>query len=98
METAQRQLELCQKQVAAEGGLALLHPDQVKGMLDDFVGSFDVRGLAVRDGTIRLNVAFGAVDDEAGFVIPTPEFDTSKVTLHEITLNLGTRPGATEVG
>lgn len=96
--TAQRQLELSQKQLAAEGGLPLLHPDQVKDMLDDFVESFEVHGLAVRDGSIRLNVAFGAVEGEAGFVIPTPELDTSNVALHQITLNLSARPGVTEVG
>lgn len=78
--TATAQLETSEQPV-------FIAPDQVGGLLDDFVNKIDIGGLEVNEGDIRLNVAFAAAGDAAGFVIPSTAADDD-LPLHTINLNL----------
>ena len=68
------QLKIANEQLAGKGITPVLPAEQVAKLVDSFVGALD-RGLpdlVVRDGEIRLQVAFAQVGRTTGFVVPSP--------------------------
>jgi len=82
-------LETATAQLKAEGKTPILPAAEAARQVGSLVDrlSAELPGLNVRDGEIRLKVAFGGTGDQTGFVIPTAE-STPEVreTLHEVTL------------
>lgn len=85
------QLKIANEQLAEKGITPVLPAEQVAKLLDSLVGAFD-RGLpdlVVRDGEIRLQVAFAQVGDELGFVVPSPGAPAEiRESLHQVALRL----------
>lgn len=88
-EAVTESLELAQAQLAGEGIEPALPAKAVADLLDDLVGELggSLHGLAVSEGELRLNVAFGKVGSRVAFVVPsadsTPELRDST---HDVTL------------
>lgn len=75
-------------------GAAVLGPETVAALLNDFVGSFtsNLTGLGVASGEVSLKTAFAQFGKGAGFVLPTAHTPAGELPLlHEITLRLDTR-------
>lgn len=95
-------LAIANKQLAGQKIDPVLPADQVAQMLDDLVVGLGtkLRGLAIRDGQMRLNVAFGNLGKDAGFVIPSADSPPElRENLHEVAFRFDTavdRPKAKE--
>ncbi|MGI4879959.1 MAG: hypothetical protein ACRYG4_20995 [Janthinobacterium lividum] len=75
-------------------GAAVLGPETVASLLNDFVGSFksQLTGLDVASGEVSLKAGFAQLGKGAGFVLPTAGTPAASLpVLHEITLRLDTR-------
>jgi chromosome segregation ATPase len=70
-----KQLVTANLQLKDEGKTPILPADQVAVLINDLVGKMqtNLSGLLVREGEVKLKVAFGAVGETGGFVIPTTD-------------------------
>jgi len=95
-DSLQAQLDIVTKQLGDEGKPPLLPADKlaemVGGLVDQMQGSLG--GLRIRDGDVKLKVAFGVVDEVGGFMIPAidspPEL---RENLQEITFRFDRASG-----
>lgn len=71
----QERLKLAEAQIKAKDQIPLLPASEVANLVGDLVDQMrgSLGDIAVRDGEIRLKVAFGGVDDQIGLVVPTKE-------------------------
>jgi septal ring factor EnvC (AmiA/AmiB activator) len=86
------QLKVANEQLAGKGITPVLPPAKVAELVDGFVGEFDrgLPGLALREGEVRLQVAFAQVGEEAGFVVPSPGAPAEvRENLHEVAVRFG---------
>lgn len=80
-------LKLAEAQLAAKTTTPVLPAKEVARLIDGFVEEIGggLPGLAVREGEIRLNVAFGKVGRATGFVVPTADAPADvRKNLHEV--------------
>lgn len=70
-----QQLVTANKQLLEQGKTPILPADQVAVLINDLVGKMqtNLSGMLVREGEVKLKVAFGAVGETGGFVIPTAD-------------------------
>ena len=83
----EKQVLTLTRQVKEQGKTPLISPDSAANLVDTFIKKMrdGLGGLRVKDGEIKLKVAFGQVGDQTGFVIPTAESDKElKENLHEV--------------
>jgi DNA repair exonuclease SbcCD ATPase subunit len=90
--TLKKQVAVLESQVAATDLPVFLPAEKVGELLDDFVTQFDVGGLRVTDGDVRLTVAFAGTGNGAAFVIPSTAAEKDEMPLHTVNLKLGPRP------
>jgi DNA repair exonuclease SbcCD ATPase subunit len=90
--TLNKQVKLLEDEVAASDLPVFLPAEKVGELLDDFVTQFDVGGLRITDGDVRLTVAFADTGKGAAFVIPSSAAEKSELPLHTVSLKLGPRP------
>jgi hypothetical protein len=80
-------LKLAEAQLAAKTAAPVLPPKEVARLIDGFVEEIGggLPGLSVREGEIRLNVAFGKVGRATGFVVPSADAPADvRRNLHEV--------------
>jgi ABC-type transporter Mla subunit MlaD len=80
-------LTLAEAQLKSKTTTPVLPAREVARLIDGFVEEIGggLPGLAVRDGEIRLNVAFGKVGRATGFVVPTADAPADvRKNLHEV--------------
>jgi chromosome segregation ATPase len=80
-------LKLAEAQLDAKTTTPVLPAKEVARLIDGFVEEIGggLPGLAVREGEIRLNVAFGKVGRATGFVVPTADAPAEvRKNLHEV--------------
>lgn len=80
-------LKLAEAQLKTKTTTPVLPAREVAKLIDGFVEEIGggLPGLAVRDGEIRLNVAFGKVGRATGFVVPTADAPADvRKNLHEV--------------
>lgn len=72
-----------------------IFPDEVAGLLDDLISRLrgGLHGLDVRDGELRLNVAFAKVGDRSAFVVPTVDAKPLQAkSVHELAIRFEQTP------
>lgn len=82
-------LTLAEAQVKAKATEPVLPAKEVAKLIDGFVDEVGagLRGMVVRDGEIRLQVAFGKVGDATGFVVPSADSPAEvRKSLHEVSV------------
>jgi chromosome segregation ATPase len=80
-------LKLAEAQLSAKTTAPVLPAKEVAKLIDGFVEEIGggLPGLAVREGEIRLNVAFGKVGRATGFVVPSADAPADvRKNLHEV--------------
>lgn len=80
-------LKLAETQLRTKTTTPVLPAKEVAKLIDGFVEEIGggLPGLAVREGEIRLNVAFGKVGRETGFVVPSADAPADvRKNLHEV--------------
>ena len=80
-------LKLAEAQLQAKTTTPVLPAKEVARLIDGFVEEIGggLPGLAVREGEIRLNVAFGKVGRATGFVVPSADAPPEvRKNLHEV--------------
>ena len=80
-------LKLAEAQLKAKTTTPVLPAKEVARLIDGFVEEIGggLPGLAVREGEIRLNVAFGKVGRSTGFVVPSADAPPEvRKNLHEV--------------
>lgn len=80
-------------QMQQENKIAVLSPERVSIMLNDFQESLQsgMKDVQIRDGEVRLKIGIAAVDEQnAGFIIPSAgNIDNLKEGLSEISFRFG---------
>jgi chromosome segregation ATPase len=82
-------LKLAEAQLKTKTTTPVLPAKEVARLIDGFVEEIGggLPGLAVREGEIRLNVAFGKVGRATGFVVPTADASPEiRKNLHEVSV------------
>lgn len=82
-------LKLAEEQLKTETTTPVLPAREVARLIDGFVGEIGsgLPGMVVRDGEIRLQVAFGQVGTAAGFVVPSADSPPEvRRNLHEVSV------------
>ncbi|MEY2560925.1 MAG: hypothetical protein QOG51_1340 [Verrucomicrobiota bacterium] len=85
----QSRLDFVDQQLTSQGKVAILPASEVAKMTDELVSQLQVGfgGLRVRDGELKLKVAFAGAGKKAGFIVPTTESDPKlKESLQELTI------------
>lgn len=80
-------LKLAEAQLKSKTTTPVLPAKEVARLIDGFVEEIGggLPGLSVREGEIRLNVAFGKVGRATGFVVPTADASPEiRKNLHEV--------------
>lgn len=80
-------LKLAEAQLRTKTTTPVLPAREVAKLIDDFVEEIGggLPGLGVREGEIRLNVAFGKVGRATGFVVPSADAPPDvRKNLHEV--------------
>lgn len=80
-------LKLAEAQLKGQTSAPVLPAREVARLIDGFVEEIGggLPGLAVREGEIRLNVAFGKVGRSTGFVVPSADAPAEvRKNLHEV--------------
>jgi chromosome segregation ATPase len=80
-------VKLAEAQLKTKTTTPVLPAKEVARLIDGFVEEIGggLPGLAVREGEIRLNVAFGKVGRATGFVVPTADASPEiRKNLHEV--------------
>ncbi len=81
--------ETAEAQLSEEGRISILPTEEVTRIVGDLVTDLrgSLPGLNVREGEIKLKVAFGGAGERSGFVIPTVESGPEiRENLNELTL------------
>lgn len=89
LERGRQALAVARAQLESDGADVMLPTSEVAELVDSLIGDFSSRmpGLGIRDGELRLKVAFGRVGDQAGLVLPTPTSPAPVLnSLQDITL------------
>lgn len=92
-------LQLADAQLKSKTPTPVLPAREVARLIDGFVEEIGggLPGLAVREGEIRLNVAFGKVGRATGFVVPTADAPADvRKNLHEVAVRFDRSPEAPE--
>ena len=82
-------LKLAEAQLRTKTTTPVLPAKEVARLIDGFVDEIGgtLPGLAVREGEIRLNVAFGKVGRATGFVVPSADAPADvRKNLHEVSV------------
>ena len=82
-------LKLAEAQLKSKTTTPVLPAKEVARLIDGFVEEIGggLPGLGVREGEIRLNVAFGKAGRATGFVVPTADASPEiRKNLHEVTV------------
>lgn len=82
-------VETSEAQLEQEGQTTILPAEEVTRIVGDLVNDLrgSLPGLNVREGEVKLKVAFGGAGERSGFVIPTIESGPEvRETLNELTL------------
>ena len=82
-------LKLAEAQLKTETTTPILPAKEVARLIDGFVDEIGagLPGMSVRDGEIRLQVAFGKVGSSAGFVVPSADSPPDvRKNLHEVSV------------
>jgi hypothetical protein len=82
-------VKVADDQLAGKGITPVLPPKDVAALVDRFVGSVSsgLPGMAVRDGEIKLQVAFAKIGTTTGFVVPSSDApEEIRQNLHEVAL------------
>ena len=81
-------LQVAQDQLAGKGIAPVLPAPEVAKLVNNLVSEFGgFRGIGVRDGEVRLRVAFGKVGRTTGFVVPSAESPPElRENVHEVAL------------
>ncbi len=82
-------LKLAEAQLKSKTTTPVLPAKEVARLIDGFVEEIGggLPGLAVREGEIRLNVAFGKVGRATGFVVPSADAPPEvRKNLHEVSV------------
>ena len=81
-------LQTAQDQLAGQGIAPVLPATEVAKLVNNLVSEFGgVRGIGVRDGEVRLRVAFGKVGRTTGFVVPSAESPPEvRENVHEVAI------------
>ena len=91
------QLTLAEAQLKTESKTPILPAKEVAKLIDGFVDEIGagLPGMVVRDGEIRLQVAFGKVGRSTGFVVPSADSPADvRKNLHEVSVRFDrTREG-----
>ncbi|MBD1400883.1 hypothetical protein [Pelovirga terrestris] len=84
-------------QLQQENRIAVLSPERVSMMLNDFQQSLQagMKGVEIRDGEVKLKVGIAAVDEQnAGFIIPSAtNIEQVREGLSEINFRFGKQSG-----
>ena len=92
-------LKLAEAQLRAKTTTPVLPAKEVARLIDGFVEEIGdgLPGLAVREGEIRLNVAFGKVGRATGFVVPGADAPPEvRKNLHEVAVRFDRSRGPAE--
>ena len=100
IETLSRENASFMAQLQQEGKIAVLSPERVSMMLNDFQASLQagMKGVEISEGEVKLKVGIGAVDENSpGFIVPTAT-NISELSegLSEISFRFGKLPTASE--
>jgi DNA repair exonuclease SbcCD ATPase subunit len=82
-------LKLANEQLAGKGITPVVPAKDVAKLVDELVVQIGtgLSGMVVRDGELRLQVAFGKVGQQTGFVIPSAESPPEvRENLHEVAI------------
>jgi predicted RNase H-like nuclease (RuvC/YqgF family) len=82
-------LKLADAQLKTEAKTPILPAKDVARLIDGFVGELgtNLSGMAVREGEIKLQVAFGKVGTSTGFVVPSADSPPEvRKDLHEVSI------------
>lgn len=82
-------LKLAEAQLKTETTTPILPAKEVARLIDGFVDEIGagLPGMSVRDGEIRLQVAFGKVGSASGFVVPSADSPPDvRKSLHEVSV------------
>jgi predicted RNase H-like nuclease (RuvC/YqgF family) len=82
-------VKIADSQLAGKGMTPVLRPKDVAVLVGEFVSevSSGLPGMVVRDGEVRLEVAFAKVGTATGFVVPSAEApDEVRKNLHEVAI------------
>jgi outer membrane murein-binding lipoprotein Lpp len=82
-------LKLANEQLAGKSIEPVLLPRDVAKLVDGLLSEFSsgLPGMSVRDGEVRLRVAFGKVAGASGFVVPSAESPPDlRENLHEVAI------------
>ena len=98
-ETLSQRLKLAEAQLKTKTITPVLPAKEVARLIDGFVDEIGtgLPGLTVREGEIRLQVAFGKVGQASGFVVPSADAPAdARKNLHEVSVRFD-RTIATEL-
>jgi len=97
IETLTKENQSLLGQLQRENRIAVLSPERVSMMLNDFQESLQagMKGVEIRNGEVKLKVGIAAVDEQnAGFIIPSAtNIEQVREGLSEINFRFGQRPG-----
>jgi|GEM_PF-4993548 len=97
IETMTKENQSLLGQLHKENRIAVLSPERVSMMLNDFQQSLQagMQGVEIRDGEVRLKVGIAAVNEQnTGFVIPSAtNIEQVREGLSEINFRFGKPPG-----
>ena len=82
-------LKIADAQLKTEAKTPILPAKDVARLIDGFVGELgtNLSGMAVREGEIKLQVAFGKVGSSTGFVVPSADSPPEvRKDLHEVSI------------
>ena len=82
-------LKIADAQLKTEAKTPILPAKDVARLIDGFVGELgtNLSGMAVREGEIKLQVAFGKVGASTGFVVPSADSPPEvRKDLHEVSI------------
>lgn len=94
-------LKLAEAQLQTESKTPILPAKEVAKLIDGFVDEIGagLPGMVVRDGEIRLQVAFGKVGRATGFVVPSADSPPDvRKNLHEVSVRFDRTREAPEQG
>jgi predicted nuclease with TOPRIM domain len=88
-DTLSENLKIANEQLAGKGITPVIPAKEVAKVVDGLITEIGtgLPGMVVRDGELRLQVAFGKVGQQTGFVIPSAETpEEVRKNLHEVAI------------
>ena len=86
-DTLSENLKIANEQLSGKGITPVIPAKEVAKVVDGLIAEIGtgLPGMVVRDGELRLQVAFGKIGQETGFVIPSAETpEEVRKNLHEV--------------